>query len=218
MSFYLSHHLLKCKDQYHPLNCLYCPCEASFSVWILWSLKNKWQGGLWSLICFAARDSGIKTEQYKCILCGSLQKNHSIIFWKNRVREGRLGISWEKTTLNEKGEAMGNENMKIIQLSEYFCSCERPMRKGIYQNQSRTQLMQLSRSSSIYYFPLVKYSCLLSAGVLHALLCLKVYSWYIRGERCIRNTPSDTEVHAEHQLRADRSTWPEENNICCCSC
>ena len=26
----------------------------------------------------------------------------------------------------------------------------------------------------------------------------------------IRNTPSDTEVHAEHQLRADRSTCPVE--------
>ena len=26
----------------------------------------------------------------------------------------------------------------------------------------------------------------------------------------IRNTPSDTEVHAEYQLRADRSTRPEE--------
>ena len=29
----------------------------------------------------------------------------------------------------------------------------------------------------------------------------------------IRNTPSDTEVHAKHQLRADRSTWPVEKNI-----
>ena len=29
---------------------------------------------------------------------------------------------------------------------------------------------------SIYSFPLVRYSCLLSAGVLHALLCPKVYS------------------------------------------
>ena len=29
---------------------------------------------------------------------------------------------------------------------------------------------------SFYSFPLVRYSCLLSAGVLHALLCLKVYS------------------------------------------
>ena len=29
---------------------------------------------------------------------------------------------------------------------------------------------------SIYSFPLVRYSCLLSAGVPHALLCLKVYS------------------------------------------
>ena len=37
-------------------------------------------------------------------------------------------------------------------------------------------------SASIYSFPLVRYSCLLSAGVLHALLCRKVYSWCIRGE------------------------------------
>ena len=36
-------------------------------------------------------------------------------------------------------------------------------------------------------FPLVRYSCPLSAGDLHALLCLKVYSWCIFGERC---TPS----------------------------
>ena len=33
---------------------------------------------------------------------------------------------------------------------------------------------------SIYSFLLVKYFHLLSAGVLHALLCLKVYSWCIR--------------------------------------
>ena len=32
---------------------------------------------------------------------------------------------------------------------------------------------------SLYSFLLVRYSCLLSAGVLHALLCLKVYSWCI---------------------------------------
>ena len=29
----------------------------------------------------------------------------------------------------------------------------------------------------------------------------------------IRNTPSDTEVHAENQLRADRRTCPVEKNI-----
>ena len=29
----------------------------------------------------------------------------------------------------------------------------------------------------------------------------------------IRNTPSDTEVYAEQQLWADRSTWPVEKNI-----
>ena len=43
---------------------------------------------------------------------------------------------------------------------------------------------------SIYSFPLVRYSCLLSAGVLHALLCLKVYSWCIRGERCSPHPPT----------------------------
>ena len=34
----------------------------------------------------------------------------------------------------------------------------------------------------------------------------KVSVEYISLHRYIRNTPSDTEVHAEHQLRADRST------------
>ena len=33
------------------------------------------------------------------------------------------------------------------------------------------------------FFLLVRYSCPLSAGVLHALLCLKVSSWCIHGER-----------------------------------
>ena len=36
---------------------------------------------------------------------------------------------------------------------------------------------------------------------------------YISLHRYIRNTPSDTEVHAEHQLRADKSTCPVEKNI-----
>ena len=35
---------------------------------------------------------------------------------------------------------------------------------------------------------------------------------YISPRGYIRKTPSDTEVHAEHQLRADRSTCPEEKN------
>ena len=43
---------------------------------------------------------------------------------------------------------------------------------------------------SIYSFPLVRYSCLLSAGVLHARLCLKVYFWCICGERCTLCPPS----------------------------
>ena len=43
---------------------------------------------------------------------------------------------------------------------------------------------------SIYSFLLARYSCLLSAGVLHALLCLKVYSWCIRGEGCTPRLPT----------------------------
>ena len=39
-------------------------------------------------------------------------------------------------------------------------------------------------------FQLVRYSCLLSAGVLNALLCLKVYSWWIRGDRCTPRPPT----------------------------
>ena len=43
---------------------------------------------------------------------------------------------------------------------------------------------------SLCSFPLVRYSCLLSAGVPHALLCLKVYNWCIRGERCTPYSPT----------------------------
>ena len=54
----------------------------------------------------------------------------------------------------------------------------------------RTRLKWLSSGSSIYSFPLVRYSCLLSTGVLHALLCLKGYSWCICGERCTLCPPT----------------------------
>ena len=43
---------------------------------------------------------------------------------------------------------------------------------------------------STYSFPLVRYSSLLSAGVLHALLCLKVSSSCIRGNRCTPRPPT----------------------------
>ena len=42
----------------------------------------------------------------------------------------------------------------------------------------------------IYSFPLVRYSCLLSPGILQALLCLKVYSRCIDGERCTPHPPT----------------------------
>ena len=40
-----------------------------------------------------------------------------------------------------------------------------------------------------------------------------VHTEYISLHGYTRNTPSDTEVHAENQLRVDRSTLPEEKNI-----
>ena len=43
---------------------------------------------------------------------------------------------------------------------------------------------------SIYSFLLVSYSCPLSAGILHALLWLKVYSWCIHRERCTPCPPT----------------------------
>ena len=43
---------------------------------------------------------------------------------------------------------------------------------------------------SIYFFPRFKYSRLLSAGVLHAFLCLKVYSWCIHEERFTPRPPT----------------------------
>ena len=39
-------------------------------------------------------------------------------------------------------------------------------------------------------FLLLRSSCPLSAGVQHALLCLKVYSWCISGERCTQRPPT----------------------------
>ena len=44
--------------------------------------------------------------------------------------------------------------------------------------------------ASVYCFPLVRYSCLLSAGFQHALLCLKMYSWCIHEERCTPHPPT----------------------------
>ena len=40
------------------------------------------------------------------------------------------------------------------------------------------------------FFSAVQVLLLLSAGVLHVLLCLKAYSWCIRGERCTPCPPS----------------------------
>ena len=47
-----------------------------------------------------------------------------------------------------------------------------------------------SSSSSICSCPLVRYSCPLAAGILHVLLCLKVYSWCICIERCTPCPPT----------------------------
>ena len=43
--------------------------------------------------------------------------------------------------------------------------------------------------SFVWFYIFFWYTCLLSAGVLQALLCLKVYSWCIHGEICIPCPP-----------------------------
>ena len=53
-----------------------------------------------------------------------------------------------------------------------------------------SSFMLWSFAFSIFSFPLIRYSCPLSAGILRALLCLKVYSWCIHGERCAPRPPT----------------------------
>ena len=54
---------------------------------------------------------------------------------------------------------------------------------------------------SIYSFPLVRYSCLLTV-VLHALLCLKVYFWCIHGERCTPHPPTPSPSYSPSPITA----------------
>ena len=61
---------------------------------------------------------------------------------------------------------------------------------------------------SIYSFPLGRCSCLLSAGVLHALLCLKVYSWCIHGERCTPHPPIPPPSCSLRVSFNDPLSWP----------
>ena len=49
----------------------------------------------------------------------------------------------------------------------------------------KAQGLILSFAWVYIFFSAGQYSCPLLAGFLHALLCLKVYSWCIHGERCI---------------------------------
>ena len=64
---------------------------------------------------------------------------------------------------------------------------------------------------SVYSFLLVRYSCPLSAGVLHALLCLKVCSWCIHGER---GTPHHLLLHhlPTPVFLPGESPWTEERD------
>ena len=64
---------------------------------------------------------------------------------------------------------------------------------------------------SIYSFPLVRYSCPLSAGVLHALLCLKMYYWCISGDGCTpclpTPPPSCSLSHTQHFVYTESTFW-----------
>ena len=71
---------------------------------------------------------------------------------------------------------------------------------------------------SIYSFPLVRYSCLLSAGVLHVLLCLKVYSWCIHGEMYSMSTYSSAILFQSVQvilINHHFEDWILENGSSC---
>ena len=64
---------------------------------------------------------------------------------------------------------------------------------------------------SIYSFPLVRYFCLLSDGVLPTLLCLKVYSGYIHGERYTPHPPTPPpSCYFTSVFLPGKSTWTEE--------
>ena len=74
-----------------------------------------------------------------------------------------------------------------------FRDKENQFRQILWQNPYLALLVPSSSwvlRGSISSFSLVRYSCPLSAGVLHALLCLTVYSWYIHGERCTPRPPT----------------------------
>ena len=64
---------------------------------------------------------------------------------------------------------------------------------------------------SIYSLLLGRYSCLLSAGVLLALLCLTMYSWCISGEGCTPHLPtpppSCSLSHTEHFVYTESIFW-----------
>ena len=121
-------------------------------------------------------------------------------------------LAWKIPWMEEPGrlQPMGREESDTTELLHFHfslsctgegngnllqCSClenprdSRAWWAAVYGvAQSRTWLKRLS-SSSIYSSPLVRYSCPRSAGVLHALLCLKVYPWCIHGERCTPDPP-----------------------------
>ena len=64
----------------------------------------------------------------------------------------------------------------------------------------------------VYSFLGVRCSCLLSAGVLHVLLCLKVYSWCIRGERST-STYSSIILFSHSVLRASHWLYSFRNSV-----
>ena len=69
---------------------------------------------------------------------------------------------------------------------------------------------------SIYSFLLVRHSCQLSAGVLHELLCLKVYSWCNHGERCTPHLPVPL-PSCSHQFIFDQQLKWLFFHVCICA-
>ena len=60
---------------------------------------------------------------------------------------------------------------------------------------------------SICSFPLGRFSCPLSAVVLHALLHLKLYSWCIHGERCTPCPPTLLPSYSALEILYQELVW-----------